>query len=515
MIKKILLLTVFIFQSIFLFSQTLEKALERSKKNRQNLENVLNHYKSRSEHKKYEATVFLIENMPIHKSVDYQWLDQEKNIIKFSEFDFPDFNTAYAHLKELKDSIGIRPRKTIQYDLTTISSQLLIKNIDLAFLEWKNNLWSKNYSFETFCEYILPHRNLIEPLEDWREDIKHLVNLPKFKIEDKADPTEICTQIINGLDDFTFINKRPDPIPILSPSQMLYRRQGSCPDLANFAVLACRSVGVAATFDFTPHYAASSNRHFWNTVVDKDGNHIPFNSNAVNDCNDCLPYQYNANRKRLGKVFRTTYSIQKQSLANLIPASKIPEEFLKQKNIKDVTSEYVSVSDLIIDSSRLSDSIAYINVFNLGKWKVVDWGQQNKTKIIFKNLGRDLIYLVSTYNGKTHNYLKHPFLIDKKGNLIELIPDYSNASSINLTRHNEYKTDSIDFNTLEIIQGEKYDLNYWDNGWKKVGTSIATSKGLFFKNVPSNTLFRLLPEKPDRFERIFIIEPNTNKIFWH
>ncbi|MDO5968374.1 transglutaminase-like domain-containing protein [Flavivirga aquimarina] len=516
MSRKAILTISFFLGSLFLFSQSLEDTLELFKENKQNLQTVLSHYSKNGEEEKYQAALFLIKNMPIHKSINYQWINIDKNkAINFTEFDFPDYKLAFKYLKKLNDSIKIRPKKNVEYDVNSISSEFLIKNIDAAFLEWKKNIWSKGYSFETFCEYILPYRSLTEPLENWREDYKVLANRTKYMIDDVTDPVAICTQIISSLDEFTFINKRPDPIPFLSPSQMLFRRQGSCPDLANFALMVCRSKGIAATFDFTPHYAASSNRHFWNTVVDTNGNHIPFNSNAINDANDCLPYIYNANRKRLGKVFRKTFSIQENTLANIIPLLKIPKGALRDKNIKDVTSEYVEVSNLSVNNNKFNDSIAYINVFNLGEWKVIDWGKENMNMMTFQNMGRDLVYLPSTYSKGKMTYLSHPFLIDKEGEQYELIPDTTSTFSGTLSRFNERKTDYIDFNTLEIIEGEKYRLFYWDNGWKKIGTSIAKNKEVFFENIPSNALFRLVPEKEDRFERIFMIESKTNQIVWY
>jgi hypothetical protein len=507
--KKKNITLLFLFMSISLYTQDIKKEIPTK------LKKVLTHYLNKKETEKYNAAVFLIENMSIHKSVDYKWFDKNKVEVPFSEFNFSDYKLAYQYLFNLIDSINLRPKKIVTFDQDIITSEFLIKNIDAAYSQWKNNPWSKGYSFDTFCEYILPYRSLIEPIEDWREDYEILGSRRKYQIDDKNDPVSICTQIISSLDDFTFINKRPDPIPILSPKQILFRKQGSCPDLANFALYVSRSVGLAVTFDFTPQYAASSNRHFWNTIIDNDGNYIPFNSNAVNDSDESLPYIYNANRKRLGKVFRKTYSIQKNSLANLIAPKSIPNSFLKDKNNLDVTSQYVDVSNLEIDATKFNDTIAYINVFNLGKWKLIDWGKKEKGKMVFKNLGRDLVYLPSTFNSRKTSYQKHPFLITKKGIVKELIPSRERLVSIKLSRYNERKSNYIDFNTLEIIDNENYTLYFWMNEWNSLGTSSATEGSLTFKDVPSNALFRLLPEKPDRFERIFTIENKTNKIYWY
>lgn len=513
---KFKLVFLFVFFHISLVSsQTLEKALSLSGKNKGNLINVLEHYENTGEKEKYEAAVFLIKNMPIQKSINYYWVDENRNEIDFSELDYNDFEQAKIALGKLEDSLHIKPQQYFAKDITSITSEFLINNIDIAFEEWKKNPWSSSYSFDVFCEYILPYRSLEEPLEDWRQDYRFLVRQAKNDIEDNTDPTEACVQIINQLKEFSFVTRRPDPIPFLSPKQMMFRREGSCPDLANTALLATRSLGVAVTFDFTPHYAASSNRHFWNTVINNEGKHIPFNSNSVNNKNNFLPYVYNANRKRLGKVFRRTFSIQEASLASKIHELNIPKGFLRNKNVIDVTSEYVTVSDISMAIEKFNhQSIAFLNVFNLGKWRVIDWGEKNDQQMVFKNLGRNLVYLPCIYKSNQKYHLSYPIFLDTEGGQHELKPDHQNIFSATLSRSNEMKTDYIDYNTTEIEEGNTYVLKYWDKGWKELGTSIATDKGVFFQDIPSNSLFRLLPQKPDGFERIFMIEPNTHTIFW-
>lgn len=476
---------------------------------------TLEYFRKTNEPEKFKAAIFLIKNMHIHKSEFYKWFFKNGNEFKFSEYEYEDYTKAYKHLFVLKNSIGISPKKITKYDLEQVDCDFLIKNINNAFTKWKSNPWSKSYSFDIFCEYILPYRSLIEPLENWRNDYEKLAFRKQYKLEDETDPIELCSYIISNLKDFTFINKRIDPNPLLSPQQMLFRKQGSCPDLANFAVLINRSVGIAVTFDYTPHYGASSNRHFWNTVIDKNGLHIPFNSNSLSEKNESLPYVYSANLKRLAKVFRKTFSVQESSLSYIRKGSKIPVGFLKQKNNLDVTNEYVDVADLVINTSRFNDTIAYINVFNHGSWRVVDWGKDEENKIVFKNLGRNIVYLPSTYKNYRTKFLEYPFLIDKKGEILELKPDFNNTFSPILSRDNEERLKYIDFNTLEIIESQEYALFYWRNGWELLGKSVATNLGVSFSNVPQNALFLLLPNEKDSFERIFTIDEESNKIFWY
>ena len=313
-----------------LSSQTLDKSLQIKDDKKGELQTVLNHYKKTGESEKHKAALFLFKNISIHQSTNYIWKDLDGNTVSFSEMEYPDYNEALKVIKKIKDSIKVIPKQYVEKDVSVVTSKFLIKNIDLAFKEWKNNPWSSSYSFQTFCEYILPYRSLIEPLEDWRQDYKFIAAPAINNVEDKRDPVEVCSFIIQELKDFSFTSKRIDPIPLLSPQQLLFRRQGTCPDLANLVLLACRSLGLAVTFDFTPHHAASSNRHFWNTIINTEGEHIPFNGNSVSN-GEGLPYVYDTNTKRLGKVYRKTYSIQETALRTIEIKSNIPNGFLQEK----------------------------------------------------------------------------------------------------------------------------------------------------------------------------------------
>lgn len=499
-------------------AQTLEDAFLEAGANKDNLVAVLEHYKHTGENQKYEAAAFLIKNMSIHSSKNYKLKDVNNNTIPFSEFDYTDFGMASEVFTKLKDSLLAKPKSYIEKDIHVISSKLLIKNIDLAFSEWKHNTWSSSYSFETFCEYILPYRSLIEPLVDWREDFQFLVRDVKYNLKNNPNPVESCIQVIYGLESFNFTPKRIDPISLLSPQQLLFRREGACPDLANLALFASRAIGIAVTFDFTPHHGASSNRHFWNTVIDSKGNHIPFNGSYL-DNGSGLPYNYSVNNKRLGKAFRYTYSIQEKALASKIKKEAIPtNSFLRNKNIKDVTNEYVSVGKINY-RPLLSDvdsmSIAYLNVFNTSKWRETDWAEKMNGSYQFTNLGREIVYLPSFYiNGKM-KYAKYPVLLDKEGYSHILKPDFTNVFETTLSRKDEYPSRYTDNNPFKIELGEKYILLYWDKKWIKSGLGIATPEGIQFNNLPENTLYLLRPLKRSGYERIFIIDKNTKRIIWY
>jgi len=500
-----------------LVSQTiLSQSISCFDVDRNNLEKiVLDHYQFDPE--KREASRFLISNMDIHYSQNYKWMDVSNKKIEFNEFDYPNMEIAVKAFQKLQDSIKVTPRLYKIMDIDIVTPEFLIKNIDLAFAAWKNNPWSKSYDFKTFCEYILPYRSLTEPLEDWREDFTLLTSGAINTVINKQDPADVAIQTILTLKNFRFLNSRPDPIPYLSPKQLLFRRQGDCGDLANLTLLACRSMGLAITFDFTPYYGASSKRHFWDTVIDANGKHIPFNGNCFGNPQG-LPHAYNATEKRLAKVFRKTYSIQQNTLAVLKDSLSIPDGFLREKNILDVTSEYVPTGNIIYPVANTNkETIGYLNVFNLAKWNVTDWGKKVGNTIEYQNLGTSIVYLPGLYNSDTKkmNYAPYPILLnaDKQQQLLR--PDYSKTFSYNISRDKTKKGPTLDFNSFEVFENETFSLYVWDNGWKKIEDSKAQSDFIRFSKIPDNGLFLVLCPKSNGYERIFIINSQTKQIEWY
>src|SRR6218665_1069540 len=301
---RIFFISAAVFVSLNSFSQTKKSSDQTSDE----LTKVLDYFRKKKDPQLLEAALFLVNNSKSHYSVDNIWLDKTGKKIPFETTKFADIEQADLQFKKLKDSIPLSAKPVIIKDIEALKAPFLINNIELAYKSWKQNPWSAAYDFKTFCEYILPYRSLTEPMENWRSVYQSIYEKCTVDLTDKSDPVELCSKIIQNMKHFDFVINRFDPKPLLGPAELIFWRQGNCPDLANGALFACRSLGIAVTFDFTPHYAASSNRHFWNSVIDSKGTHIPFNGNQD------LPYLYSPNHRRMGKVFRFTFSEQKQSL---------------------------------------------------------------------------------------------------------------------------------------------------------------------------------------------------------
>ncbi|MDO5969245.1 hypothetical protein Q4Q35_05440 [Flavivirga aquimarina] len=487
----------------------------------QNYNNVLkevqSHYKDDPNTYKLKAANFLLTNLYSHKSLISEFSTKEGDPYNFNEFNYDNIDSAENDLKSFIKAGGKHKFISI-YDIEKVTSSFIISIVDSSIKAWESSPWKGSYDFNTFCEYILPYRNTFEPVgNNWKQRYYERYHSLINDSEDKEDPIAVCTSLLQEMDYFEFQKKRTLPQPALSIDQMHFRKKGKCEDLASIALLNARAIGLAVTYDFTPHNAASSNSHYWNTIINKNGDHIPFNGSLD------LPYNYNANHRRLGKVFRKVFSNPKNNLRKFVKVNQIPEKKLKDPHIIDVTDEYVDTYNIDYKFSNTKDQkVAYITVFNKNKWRAVWWSKISNGITKFTDMGSNIVYLPALTKEMIDNggkrvslaYEKYPIWLDKKGNQTVLKPNFKNSFSCSISRDNEEVGPYRDFNTVELIDGQLFNLYYWEGEWKMITKQKVKGTSLSFSGLPKNTLFRLTPENPDRFERIFLIDDTNCKIIW-
>ena len=181
------------------YPDNVTQALEKSGKNRGELERVLAHCSVASDDPlKLQAAYFLIGNMEGHSYVTYFLKDTVGNAVDFSTLNYPNYDSLTADFKQLVAKHGTLDfdRKETLEDLDVITADFLIKQIDYAFKAWRERPWAKKLTFDQFCEYVLPYRGSEEPLEDWRETFwNKYQDLPE-KMADSTNPIE-ATKLIN------------------------------------------------------------------------------------------------------------------------------------------------------------------------------------------------------------------------------------------------------------------------------------------------------------------------------
>lgn len=256
---------------------------------------------------------------------------------------------------------------------------------------------SNEIPFEDFCEYILPYRVTVEPLEAWRETYRQKYRWMTDSLQNK--PLERVLEYA-GMDYHLWFTssygRKPliedEPLSRLSALQLLFRKRGACEDIAALQVFSLRSQGIPAAYDVVPWWATSMGSHFVNTVFDKRMQPVRLdvtNNTVVNR---------NMNREP-AKVLRTTYSKQPDVLAAKVGWQDIPPCHLRTLNYKDVTPQWWESSDVTVGLSPdvPKADIAYAYVFNWGRWRPAWWGEVRGDSVTFSNMPKGIVILPVYY----------------------------------------------------------------------------------------------------------------------
>ncbi len=429
------LLFTFIFISACSKITPLEQAKQFAGSNQVELEKVLQHYTlNPKDSLKLRAAKFLIENMPYHYYLDGP---EVKDYYNMADTLFYKIGKAVNFLERdsLVKIIAVNKdpgKRTPIYDINVIKADMLISHIDCAFktLEYP---WTKELSFEDFCEYILPYRLINEPIEDWMPIYQeHLKTVTDSLIMSNAADTSICVffipHIIPIYPELTEYSFKTD----LKPSQYIRLKAGSCSEINALGAYTLRSIGIPVLWDFTPQWANRSRGHDWN---------------AIWVGSKCYPFQFGENVRfgnhlksrrhdKLSKIYRKMYSIQDESLAMQKVSEEIPS-FFQDPFLKDVSELYCEVTDITIDliiPAPEKKQIAYLMVFNNQEWVPIDWGHIKKGKAQFKKVRNDVVYLTMYYHDKKFYSASNPFYINTSNQIIQLTPQKDKKSTVLLNR---------------------------------------------------------------------------------
>jgi hypothetical protein len=444
------------------------------------------HYRAQGDTLKLKALAFLEDNIDVHDALKCYYTDSLGRKIDFNELSYPNYNAS----KEALNALQLKLYTEKIEDKSVLTAENLIEIINRSFENWQRE-WNKNLSFDDFCDYLLPYKVQNEPIENWYHIFE---NKFSYLSNNLSSPSEICKNVNANLKTWFFSSwayeKRDAPF-CLSPSQLLFRQEGHCQDMCNLSVYALRSLGVACSIDFTPAWATSSFNHWWCSFIDENGKHRAFEGTTGNAENFVI-------FREPGKVFRLGYRKQNSALAAKISKSEIPKGHLQMENIIDVTNEYWRTTSIkCAINNKVKSDIAYLAIFNAMQWKPVDWAKISNDTATFSKLAVGVVYLPMNYeNGKTSSS-GFPVLINSDKTTKTLKINKQELINITVTEAAQY---------LFYRIGKKYTFFFWDGKWVNAGTKTATvDKILTFNNIPSNTVYLLVPEYSQRKDRIFTV----------
>lgn len=408
----------------------LEAALAYSGENRTELERVIRHYSQQeADSLELRAARFLIENMPGHYAPDAPVVRQFQarmdslypdmgNVLRRPVFNLP--------MRLLGSQMAWRPVE----DIHVMKADYLIRHVDNALRMWRECPWLRQFSFDDFCEYVLPYRVANEPIleEDstWHIWQTAAQRLEAYGYEPKTMGEYKTLQ--RDLLEHTIDDARMKRLHTGLPGRATYSFE--CLDRCYYEVSRLRAIGIPCAVDFVPGWPHRSGRHYWHMVLE------PFYQNR-NSSSEPL-------NARAAKIYRMTYS--RQPIPWPTEGETVPALF-RSPFCRDVTNEYVQVSDVTCKVDGVSAQYAYLCIFNDLEWKPVAWTTVEGGKACFHDMGRGVIYLPVCFEGRQMKSIGHPFLLDMHGQTREFAPDKSKHVTLRFTR--KYPVDE-----RKIIWGE-------------------------------------------------------------
>lgn len=490
-----------------------ELALQQAGKNRHQLQEVLRHYSEPNDSLQLLAAEFLIANMPGHSFVRIGLYDSTDCELVIDVLAWPDYTSlvaAWDSVEVVRGELhwGLAERVD---DLTNISTEYLINNIDLAFQAWRELPWAQQLQFEDFCNYVLPYRGSNEPMEEWRQwFIDRYEGLPQL-LHDPTDPIEVTSRINDDVKSwFAFTDRYYRHPTDQSFSQMLQTGLGRCEDMTNLAIYALRANSLPVTSDYTPHWADTGNNHAWNAILTADGRAVPFMGAESN------PGLYRL-RGHMAKAYRKTFAEQRDNLFFVKPEGEEVPGWLNGRSYVDVTRQYTAVADVKLQLENLvpdSTSFAYLCVFNSGEWKAIHWSKLEGQQAHFTDMGVDIVYLPMYFVKGELLPATLPFILDKEGELryLECGSGLTDLSLVSTTRRTTVSsTDSVE--QVFLKPGKMYELFHWREEWLSLGEQEAGDQPLEFKQVPVGSLYWLVEQGSRQEERIFTWE-GDRQIWW-
>ena len=431
----------------------LDVALDFADANRQQLETVIDHYKSFGDEEKLHAAEFLIANMPGHKSMTGAYAEYYDAVDSLFSCGLSK-DEAYEKLPHL--SAEFEGRISYEFDSRVMSADYLIRDIDRAFAQWREGEWAKHLDFDEFCEWLLPYTcGQTCPLDDWREELEPVAGsyIAELKacIDYKDDPrSAICcvNDALKAMIGKQKISHDDNFIRIYRPSTFANLPSATCLDYCKVATRVLKSKGIPVTIDFTPQWSNRLYGHYWAvfpTLKGKTSMFGPYSSNP--------DYPHNPHG-RYPKVFRRTYSPNDEYLSLLKRTGGDMPGIVGDVFFKDVTDEYHQTVDLEV---KLTESVGpgrkdvYIAVFDCFQWLPVFWGKARFAKAEFKEMGRDVTYMVLGYEDGKSKPLSLPFYVDFEGRINYMVPDYEKVSDIRMYR--KYPLFSYVFKRHKFMKG--------------------------------------------------------------
>ena len=380
-----------------LYPQPVIAALQEAGSNRTSLEALLQQYKEKGEHEKFEAACYLIANMTYYAqegavlgglnevnrvvnhidSVYYRLIykrsaqEQESNPLHQVLEESARHYSAYCSTLNWEEPlVDVRDYP----DITTLDAAFLSQHIDHVFALRDRNPFLKSMSLADFFEFVLPYRAFDDyPLVVHAADLAAIFQ--KYINPLQQDSVNALGACYNRV--LWWLRHHGGQYPFESMigwQELFFNGFHDCVDITNYATLIYRACGVPAISEYNIAYKIWEGRHFTTAIMWRDGKwyaHSPESELPDNqkDFVGCL----NIYREHFARRDDTPFSLRADG-------ERIPEEF-NHIGLEDVSSHYLPVKKctlLVPDSVCSGRNLVYLASFQKNRGLVpVTWGLIN------------------------------------------------------------------------------------------------------------------------------------------
>jgi hypothetical protein len=429
----------------------LEQTLRLAGKNRMEIEKALLCYSERDslQYLKRKAMEFLIINMHGKYYLSGRSINEFHTFIdsvyQIKQDVYYDVSAIYDQFGKHSKYQQEQPR--ICWDIEHIKGDFLSKHIDLAFEAW-HRPWARHLNFNEFCEFLLPYRISNEEPELWIP-----LYYEKFYplLSDTITSVQECCEIINKalMIESPQIAIQSVNKSAIRPSSLINMKFGLCYDYSVLNVYVMRSLGIPVSIAYIPHWGKGNIGHTFNILLDENDNLIDFLGGF-----DLLGYSLKVS-KHHAKIYQFTFGEQAKSLALIHGKEPIPD-FFKNPYLIDITGKFpkIGICDIKIPfPNKVSNQFAYLCVFDPAGWYPVDWSRISDKEVVFKNVGKDVVYQLSLFDSSGGCPVGNPFLLDSTENIQYFCPSKEKIDLI-LERKKEISSSLLIYPNL--ITGGKF-----------------------------------------------------------
>lgn len=427
--------------------ELLSIALAGAGPNRPELEQTLDHYATEApDSTRLAAALYLVANMPghytTHSTEDSLFLSKIPELAVLS--DPYGWDSHLSTTVRWADSIraAVPARYGGSSDPKHITADYLIAGIDDAYHTWNQTPWRDKYTFDEFCEWVLPYRVNNERLEMWRPMAREAVTVPD-SVQATGDPVAIARYLITHTGIHFNIGMEYWPLP-LSFLDMWQIKRGECYEMSFYALKLMRAYGIPSAADAIPAWANRSQAHMWNAVILPGGKSVDvgYNPNGKN----IIVY-------KISKIYRRRFSPMRDDVLYRYKDFEPLPRFFENCDRMDVTAAYdMPVSDAIVKGLTPSGhKLVWLATFDNRKWIPVAYAEKKGNKATFKDLargilpgdnkpiayenaGEGILYLPGYFNGGRVVPAAAPFILHENGTVRTLTADTVRRQTLTLSR---------------------------------------------------------------------------------